>query len=323
MSSRNPEHLQVREAGEGVLVATFDAANHGLVGPDQAAQLLALVERADRDPAVRAVILTGAHPERFVSHADVGWLQHGGAASPAVGRPVASVIAKVAHFFRRHRLLCSIARLTPLWGAVQLDSLHESLLAMNRSGTIFIAALNGSALGLGAEIAWACDVRLMADGPYFIGHPEVLLGFAPGAGGTQRLPRLIGGHHALLAMIEGAPLPAKEAFALGAVDEIVASELLADRALEWARRLISRRKEAIQAIKRAVYLGSSRALEQGLHLERTEFLTSLPQQQAQELMIGYLHDTDTHGELGFYRPEAFSAAQQRGTMSADSTSLRI
>jgi enoyl-CoA hydratase/carnithine racemase len=92
MSSQNPERLQIREAADGVLVATSDEANYGLVGPAQDAQLLDLVQRADRDPAVRAVILTGAHPERFVSHADVDWLQQGGAASPAVGRPIASVI---------------------------------------------------------------------------------------------------------------------------------------------------------------------------------------------------------------------------------------
>jgi enoyl-CoA hydratase/carnithine racemase len=59
---------------------------------------------------------------------------------------------------------------------------------MNGNGVIFVAALNGSALGLGAEFAWACDLRVMADGDFFIGHPEVLLGINPGGGGTSDRP---------------------------------------------------------------------------------------------------------------------------------------
>ena len=82
------------------------------------------------------------------------------------------------------------------------------------------------------------------------------------------------------------------------------------------------RKEAIQAIKRAIYLGSSSSLEHGLRLERTEFLTSLPQRQAQDLKIGYPRDSDQHGELDFYRSDAYLAAQRGGTMSAHTVSPR-
>ena len=67
-------------------------------------------------------------------------------------------------------------------GALQVDAMHNALSLMSTSSTIFVAALNGSALGLGAEIAWACDRRLMAEGDYVIGHPEVLFGFAPAPG---------------------------------------------------------------------------------------------------------------------------------------------
>lgn len=66
-------------------------------------------------------------------------------------------------------------------GAAQLDRLHATFLRMNGSGVIFVAALNGSALGLGAEFAWACDLRVMAEGDFFIGQPEILLGIIPGA----------------------------------------------------------------------------------------------------------------------------------------------
>jgi enoyl-CoA hydratase len=317
--TKGQRHLRVHEVVEGVVVAQFDGENHGLVGADQAAQLFDLVQRADKDPHLRAVIFTGSHPTRFISHADVSWLQERGAAVPPFGRFVASIIARVAHFVRKHQWLYRLSLLTPLGGPLQLETLHESLTRMNRSGTIFIAAMNGSALGLGAEIAWACDLRLMAEGDYFIGHPEVLLGFAPGAGGTQRLSRLIGAHRALLAILEGAPVPAKQALELGVIDELIAPDLLMDRAIELGVRLASRREEAVRAIKRSVYLGSAMSLEEGLHVERTEFLTSLTQRQAQELMIAYLRDTEENGELGLYRPAAYATALQLGTVPTATT----
>src|SRR5437762_13684121 len=88
-------------------------------------------------------------------------------------------------------------------------SLHDALpiyatfLKMNASGTIFVAALNGSALAVGAEFAWACDLRIMADGDFVIGLSEVLLALTPGGGGSQRLPRLIGTQQSLVTILEG------------------------------------------------------------------------------------------------------------------------
>src|SRR5205823_3834173 len=104
------------------------------------------------------VVFTGAHPERFVSHADVRWLQEGGAAVPSVGRRGASAIIRVAGSADRARFLDPVVRWTPLRAAVELDRLHATFLRMNASGVIFIAALNGSALCLGAEFAWANDL---------------------------------------------------------------------------------------------------------------------------------------------------------------------
>jgi len=65
---------------------------------------------------------------------------------------------------------------------LQLDALHATFLKMNASGTIFVAALYGSALAIGAEFAWACDLRIMADGDFVIGLSEVLLALTPGGG---------------------------------------------------------------------------------------------------------------------------------------------
>jgi enoyl-CoA hydratase len=319
MSSQphSQRRIHTEDLDGGVIIARFGGDELGLFGRDDAPELFALVERADRDRDVRAVVFTGSHPHRFISHADLRWLQEDGAVIPPVGRSVTSVVARIAHQFGRNKLTRWVASKTPLMGAVQLDQVHETLLRMTTSSTIFVAALNGSALGMGAELSWACDLRLMADGDYFIGHLEVLLGFPPGAGGTQRMPRLIGSHRALVAILEGRPFSANEALAVGAIDEIVPADQLISRSVERAKYLAARPTEAIAAIKRAVNVGGSLSLAQGLHLERAEFLASLPQRQAQEIMLRYLHDTAEAGELPLYQPGGYEAALAHGNTAVD------
>jgi enoyl-CoA hydratase len=311
-----PRRIQIEELDGGVIVARFVGDDLGLFGREDAPELFDLVERADRDAGIRAVVFTGSHPHRFISHADLRWLQEDGSVIPPVGRGVTSAVARIAHQFGRNKLTRWVASKTPLMGAVQLDHMHQTLVRMTTSSTIFVAALNGSALGMGAELSWACDLRLMADGDYFIGHLEVLLGFPPGAGGTQRLPRLIGSH-ALVAILEGRPFSADEALAIGAIDEIVPGDRLISRAVERATYLAARPTEAIKAIKRAVNVGGSLSMAEGLHLERAEFLASLPQRQAQEIMLRYLRDTAETGELPLYQPGGYAAALAHGNTAVD------
>jgi enoyl-CoA hydratase/carnithine racemase len=203
-------NLEIEDRGD-VLVARVDGGPLGLFGNDIAEQLDELVDRADSDPQIQAVVFTGTHPGRFVSHAEVRWLQKGGATVPSVGVKGASALAHVARGVNRAGGMKAVLGKTPLWPAVQLERVHQTFLKMNRSGVIFIAAMNGSALGLGAEFCWANDLRVMADGEYFIGQPEVLLGIMPGGGGSQRLPRLVGNHKALLAILSGEPFTPAQA----------------------------------------------------------------------------------------------------------------
>ena len=249
MAHKDKGHLEVEDRG-AVLIVRVDGGPHALFGPEIANELEALVDRVDHDPRVHAVVITGAHPKRFISHADVRWLQQGGAATPSVGERGASAIVRAAEIADRARSLDPVVSRTPLQGAVQLDRLHATFLRMNGSGVIFVAALNGSALGLGAEFAWACDLRVMADGDFFIGQPEVLLGIMPGGGGTQRLTRLIGTHRSLVAILEGKPFTPAEALANGAVDEVVPPDEVVARATELAAHFGSRPKGAIAAILR-------------------------------------------------------------------------
>jgi hypothetical protein len=88
-------HIEIEDRG-AVLIARVDGGPHGLFGVDLAEQLDSLVERVDDDPNAHAVVFTGRHPERFVSHADVRWLQEGGAAVPPVGVRGASALARTA-----------------------------------------------------------------------------------------------------------------------------------------------------------------------------------------------------------------------------------
>src|SRR6201993_3067695 len=314
MTAQDKSHLEIDDRG-AVLIVRIDGGPHSLFGLDIANELEQFVDRVNCDPRIHAVVFTGAHPGRFVSHADVRWLQEEGAAVPPLGRRGASAIARVARGADRARVLEPVVRKTPLWGAVQLDRLHTTFLRMNASGIIFVAALNGSALGLGAEFAWACDLRVMADGDFFIGQPEILLGINPGGGGTQRLPRLIGTHRSLVAILEGKPFTPAQALANGAVDEVVAPEDVVTRATELAEYLGKRPKGAVAAVKRSVYFGGSMSLSEGLHVERTEFLQTDQSEVGQKLMRDYLATTEATGELPLYRPDTYAQALESGQVA--------
>jgi enoyl-CoA hydratase/carnithine racemase len=312
MAAQVKGNLEVETRGP-VLVARIDGGPLGLFGNDLAEQVDALVDRADADPAVHAVVFTGTHPERFISHAEVRWLQEGGAKVPSVGVKGAAALSRTARGINRAGGMQPLLGKTPMWPVVQLERLHQTFLKMNRSGVIFVAALNGSALGLGAEFSWANDLRVMADGDYFIGQPEILLGIMPGGGGTQRLTRLVGTHRSLVAILEGKPFTPAEALANGAVDDVVPQDQVVDRAIELARYFGSRTKESVAGIKRAVYFGGSMALTEGLHVESAEFVTTVLSDIGQELMLDYIANAEAAGELPLYIPGVYDEILAAGT----------
>jgi enoyl-CoA hydratase/carnithine racemase len=133
-----------------------------------------------------------------------------------------------------------------------------------------IAAVAGVALGGGLEAALACDLRLAAENAR-LGVPEILLGVFPGAGGTQRLPRLVGPARAKEMLWTGRHVRAAEALAMGLVDRVVPLEGYLDAALEWADSFATGAVVAMGLSKRAVDGGLYGPLAQGLDLERTLF----------------------------------------------------
>jgi enoyl-CoA hydratase/carnithine racemase len=149
-----------------------------------------------------------------------------------------------------------------------IETSHRTLSSIARIPKIFIAEINGHALGGGLEIPLACDLRFAGDGEYRLGTPEATLGLLPGNGGTQRLPRLIGRSRALDLMITGRTVTPREAHELGIVDKLFPVDEARDRTLEYAQRLAAGATRAIGNIKLAVHEGIDDGLERGLERER-------------------------------------------------------
>jgi enoyl-CoA hydratase len=243
-------HLTVTRMG-GVATVVFDRPPVNAVTLDVIDEFLGAVAELGPDPAVRAVVITGRE-RRFCAGADVAMLED---LSPE-------------HHLRVRR-----------WVDVQggLEAMEKPV----------VAAINGYALGGGAELALACDVRLMARGGE-IGFPEIRLGFFPGAGGTQRLARVVGPARALRLMMEGRRLTADEAHALGLVDEVVPADLLQQTARDVAERLATGPTRAIGLLKRCVYRGYGRPLVDGLAVEEEAVMELIRTADAREGLSAFL-----------------------------------
>jgi enoyl-CoA hydratase/carnithine racemase len=145
---------------------------------------------------------------------------------------------------------------------------HEALAAIARIPKVFIAQLEGHALGGGLEISLACDLRFGARGRYKLGVPEVTLGLLPGNGGTQRLPRIIGVPKALDLMVTGRAISPGEAHSLGILNRLYAPAEIAEKTLEYATGLANGATAAIGEIKLTTYAGSEMPIADALARER-------------------------------------------------------
>lgn len=150
------------------------------------------------------------------------------------------------------------------------QSLHQAFNSIASIPQPTIAAINGYALGGGCEVALCCDLRIAADDAT-LGLPEVTLGIIPGAGGTQRLPRLIGASRAKDLILTGRFVRAAEAAEIGLVNRVVPADAVLDAAREYAERLARGAGLALRAAKLAIDSGLDSSLDAGLALERTLF----------------------------------------------------
>ena len=133
-----------------------------------------------------------------------------------------------------------------------------------------VAAVTGYALGGGCELSLCADYRVAADTAR-LGQPEILLGVIPGAGGTQRLARLVGPSKAKDLCFTGRFVAAEEALRIGLVDQVVPAEEVYDAARAWAGQFVTGAAYALRAAKEAIDAGLSVDLETGLQIERQQF----------------------------------------------------
>lgn len=148
--------------------------------------------------------------------------------------------------------------------------LQSAFTAVARIPKPVVAAINGYALGGGCELALCADVRIAAD-TATLGQPEILLGIIPGAGGTQRLARLVGPAKAKDIIFTGRFVPAEEAERIGLVDRVVPADQVYDAAREWAARFATGPAYALRAAKEAIDRGLEADLDTGLAIERQQF----------------------------------------------------
>ncbi|AVV40397.1 enoyl-CoA hydratase-related protein [Streptomyces sp. ID05-04B] len=149
-------------------------------------------------------------------------------------------------------------------------ALQESFTAVARIPKPVVAAVTGYALGGGCELALCADFRIAGDGAR-LGQPEILLGLIPGAGGTQRLSRLIGPSKAKDLIFTGRMVKADEALALGLVDRVVPAADVYTEAHAWAAKLAQGPALALRAAKESIDTGLETDVETGLAVERTWF----------------------------------------------------
>ncbi len=145
---------------------------------------------------------------------------------------------------------------------------HKALSKIARIPKVFIAIINGYAMGGGLEIALACDLRFAGDGKFVMGLPESTLGLLPGNGGTQRLARLIGAGSALELMLTGGTVSPQNALKLGIVSQVFPAESLLDDSKAFALKMANGPTKALGHIKRCVHEGMNMSLTDGLELER-------------------------------------------------------
>ena len=243
----------------------------------------------ERDRTIRAVVLTSAVPDLFINQYDIAELV---ASADKVGLAVSPglatlILRTLSPLYRISGVRGALER-TPASGIMSLLRFHRFVQRMLGSDMVFVAAINGPALGGGCELALACDIRIAADGPYQLGQPEVLFGLLPGGGGSQLLARSLGAARTIELTLEGRLFTPREAFEAGLVQHLVEPATLLGRAQETAARLARRSPATVRAVKRAVYRGGSARLAQGFALERANFLALASNPGTKAAMRRYL-----------------------------------
>jgi enoyl-CoA hydratase/carnithine racemase len=221
------------ERGDGLELWTIDGeVRRNAISRAMLAELGTHLTRASGDRALRAVVVTGSGDRAFCAGADL--------------KERASMSDGDVHAFHH--------------------GLREAFSAIEAAPQVFIAALNGAALGGGLELALACDLRVAAEG-IDLGLPEVRLGIIPGGGATARLPRLVGVSRAKDLVLTARRCPAAEALAMGLVNRVVPASRLLEEAMALAAQVARNAPISLRQAKRAIDGGLHLPLQEALALE--------------------------------------------------------
>lgn len=224
-----------------VAVVSLHRPPENLLGFALLAELDVLLARISDDQSVHVVVLTGGIDGYFVGHADLGDVEALVAGEPGAGVP---------------------------------DQWNLALARLSSMTQPTVAAVNGQAWGGGCELAIACQLRAASESAHF-SFVEVAAGAIPGAGGTQRLPRLIGPSKAARMVLAGEIVDAQSALALGLVDTVLASEDFLDHVLDWVDPIACQPRHTLAAAKRALVDGAALPLSEGLAYEQRLFRSVL------------------------------------------------
>ncbi|WP_121493743.1 enoyl-CoA hydratase/isomerase family protein [Pseudomonas aeruginosa] len=303
-----PRHLRIEQRGR-VLQVLLDNPPANFLTTAVMQELADLLEDLEQRQDIGAVILSGAADGVFLTHFDVDEIEHAVApitfSMPAwLTRLLLESESLLRHLPGARKLL----RRTLLAGVADMNLFHEVTAHMRRMDKVFIAAINGLALGGGCELALACDLRLMAEDDQverFLGQPEVLIGLIPGGGGTQMLARSLGVARALELCLEGQLLEPRQALALGLVNGLAPAEELLEAADALAQRLSRRSPQAVRLIKRSIYQAASRDWTEGMASEKAGFLSAASQGNPRRAMREYIERvrTITREERPFRRAD--------------------
>lgn len=171
--------------------------------------------------------------------------------------------------------------------SLEADRLAALVRRMELMTKPIIAAVFGYALGGGLELAMGADFRYLAEDAR-VGQPEILLGIMPGAGGTQRLTRLVGFNRGREIIYSGRHVEAEEALAIGLADKVFPSEVLLESAVDYAATLAAGPSVALGMAKRAINEGWGRPIDQGLAVEAEAFDATFVSDDAREGVLAFL-----------------------------------
>lgn len=248
-----------------VAVCTINNPPMNLMNADMVAELLKLADELETDPEVRSVVFTGGVEGIFIMHYDVSELSEGAQALQQIPPAVMALFGPPK----------------------ELHDTHKAYNKLQFMPKPVIAAINGTATGGGCEMALACDFRFMAR-VGVIGLPEATVGILPGAGGTQRMTRLIGPAKALEMMLQGKVIDADEAEAIGLIHKALDPDELMPHSLKFARNLAEYSPLSLALIKKCIHEGGQLPLLEGLKLEQDCFWQTMRSEDARRLMKEYL-----------------------------------